>query len=74
MKVFSCILAFIPFFNIISYIYAYGMIGIGLSILHLGLWISSFLFAEAGLIALSIISSIIILCLIIFLLYSIIKK
>jgi hypothetical protein len=74
MKVLSCLLAFIPFFNVISYIYAFGGFGMFLALAHAVIWGLSFILLSAGLMWLSLLCSIYLIGAIFHLIYMIIKK
>jgi hypothetical protein len=74
MKVLSCLLAFIPFFNIISYIYAFGGFGILLALQYVTMWGLNFMLLRHGIIWLSLLYNIYLIGTIFYLIYMIIKK
>jgi len=74
MKVLSCLLAFIPFFNIISYIYAFGGFGVVLALQYVVMWGLNFILLRDCIMWLSLLYSIYLIGSIFHLIYMIIKK
>jgi hypothetical protein len=74
MKVLSCLLAFIPFFNIISYIYAFGGFGIILALQYFAMCGLNLILLIDGVMWLSFLYNIYLIGSIFHLIYMIIKK
>ncbi len=74
MKVLSCLLAFIPFFNVISYIYAFGGSGILSALQYAAMWGFNLILLRDGIMWLSFLYDIYLIGSIFHLIYMIIKK